>query len=77
MLEVLQTPRFVDCSPAQLYATLLDAGTYLCSVRTMHRILGAAGEARERCRQLTHPRYVKPQLLASQLSGTTTKKVLN
>jgi putative transposase len=65
VLEVLHTPRFVDRSPAQVYATLLDKNTYLCSVRTMYRILDGAGEARERRRQLTHPRYVKPQLLAT------------
>ena len=66
VLGVLHTPRFVDRSPAQAYATLLDEKTYLCSVRTMYRILDGAGEARERRRQLTHPRYVKPQLLATQ-----------
>jgi putative transposase len=66
VLEVLHTPRFVDRSPAQAYATLLDDNTYLCSVRTMYRILEGAGEARERRRQLTHPRYVKPQLLPTR-----------
>ena len=66
VLEVLHTPRFVDRSPAQAYATLLDDNKYLCSVRTMYRILEGAGEARERRRQLTHPRYVKPQLLATR-----------
>lgn len=65
VLEVLHTPQFVDRSPAQAYATLLDDNTYLCSVRTMYRILEGVGEARERRRQLTHPRYVKPQLLAT------------
>ena len=65
VLEVLHTPQFVDRSPAQAYATLLDDNTYLCSVRTMYRILEGAGEARERRMQLTHPRYVKPQLLAT------------
>ncbi len=65
MLEVLHTPRFVDRSPPQVYATLLDKGSYLCSVRTMYRILAGAGQTRERRRQLTHPRYVKPQLLAT------------
>ena len=65
VLEVLHTPQFVDRSPAQAYATLLDDDTYLCSVRTMYRILEGTGETRERRRQLTHPRYVKPQLLAT------------
>lgn len=36
---VLCAERFVDLAPAQVYATLLDEGTYLCSERTMYRIL--------------------------------------
>ena len=59
--------RFVDVSPAQMYATLLDEGTYLCSTRTMYRILAAKhGGVRERRDQLTHPAYAKPELLAER-----------
>lgn len=65
VLDVLHMPRFVDAAPAEIYATLLDEGTYLCSVRTMYRLLDAAGESRERRDQLTHPAYAKPELLAS------------
>lgn len=61
---MLNSERFVDRSPAQIYATLLDEDRYLCSERTMYRILAERGEVRERRNQLTHPRYVKPQLLA-------------
>ena len=43
--------------PAQVYATLLDEGTYLASERTMYRILAAQGESRERRAQLRHPAY--------------------
>src|SRR5688572_32896134 len=39
VLEVLHSERFVDCSPAQVWATLLDENTYLCSERTMYRLL--------------------------------------
>ena len=66
VLEVLRSPRFVDRSPAQVWATLLDEGRYLCSERTMYRLLAAAGEVRERRDQLTHPPYHKPELLAQQ-----------
>ena len=45
---------------------LLDEGTYVCSPRTMYRLLAAAGETRERRRQLIHPPYQKPELLATQ-----------
>jgi len=65
VVDTLNTERFVDRSPAQVYATLLDEGTYLCSERTMYRILDERGEVRERRNQLTHPKYVKPQLLAT------------
>jgi hypothetical protein len=39
VLDVLHEERFVDKAPAQVYATLLDEGTYLCSIRSMYRIL--------------------------------------
>jgi len=64
VLEVLRCERFVDCAPAQVYATLLDEGEYLCSERTMYRLLETGGEIRERRDQLTHPAYAKPELLA-------------
>jgi putative transposase len=65
VLDVLHSERFVDKSPAETWATLLDEGTYLCSVRTMYRILDAHQEVRERRNQLRHPSYTKPQLLAT------------
>ncbi len=66
VLEQLHGERFVDCSPAQVYATLLDEGTYLASQHTMYRLLAAGGEVRERRDQLTHPPYARPQLLAAR-----------
>jgi putative transposase len=64
VLEQLHTPRFVDLAPGEVYATLLDEGTYLCSERTMYRLLGAHAEVRERRDQLRHPVYAAPELLA-------------
>ena len=67
MLEVLHSKRFVDSSPAQVWATLLDEGTYLASERTMYRLLAAHhGGVRERRDQLAHPAYAKPELLAER-----------
>ena len=67
LLELLHSERFVDVSPEETYATLLDEGSYLCSTRTMYRILAAHhGGVRERRDQLTHPTYVKPELLAER-----------
>ena len=65
VLDGLACSRFVDRSPAEVVATLLDEGHYLCSERTMYRILAANRSARERRRQLTHPRSTKPELLAT------------
>jgi putative transposase len=62
---VLNSERFQDCSPAAIQATLLDEGQYLCSTRTMYRVLEEDGATRERRDQLIHPQYKKPELLAS------------
>ena len=64
VIETLHSERFVDKAPAQVWATLLDEKTYLCSPRTMYRILAEHGEVRERRNQLRHPNYTKPELLA-------------
>jgi len=64
--DVLNSPRFQDCAPRQVYATLLDEQIYLCSWRTMYRILAAADEVRERRDQLRRPSYTKPELLATR-----------
>ena len=60
VLETLCSPRFVDRSPAEVVATLLDEGQYLCSERTMYRILAASQPMRERRNQLTHPATPSP-----------------
>ena len=61
---VLNSERFMDRAPRQVYATLLDEGTYLCHWRTMYRILEVYAEVRERRQQRQHPVYRKPELLA-------------
>jgi len=66
VLDVLHSERFVDSSPAQVWATLLDEGRYLASERTMYRLLAAHDEVRERRDQLRHPAYAKPELLAER-----------
>lgn len=65
ILKVLHEPQFVDKAPAEIYAILLDQGVYLCSIRTMYRVLKAANEVRERRDHLRHPTYHKPELLAT------------
>jgi putative transposase len=63
--DTLNSERFLDKSPRQVYATLLDEGEYFCSVRTMYRILDEEKAVKERRNQLKHPNYQKPELLAT------------
>jgi len=64
--QILNSQRFQDSPPREVYASLLDEGQYLCSWRTMYRILDENDEVRERRDQLRHPSYVKPELLATK-----------
>ena len=70
VLDVLAGPRFVDRAPAEVVATLLDEGRYLCSERTMYRILAAHQPVRERRNQREHPRYAKLELVATAPNQT-------
>lgn len=65
VLSILHEPRFADLAVPQVHATLLEEGRYLCSARTMYRILAENSEVRERRDQLRHPHYTAPQLLAT------------
>jgi putative transposase len=62
----LNSERFMDQAPRQVYAALLDEGRYLCHWRTMYRILSAHGEVCERRLVRRHPTYKKPELLAQR-----------
>lgn len=64
-LDLANSAEFVDKAPPQIYHTLLDHGCYICSVRTMYRILAAEGQVKERRNQLRHPEYKRPELLAT------------
>ena len=62
-LAVLNSPRFADQSASQVHATLLDEGVYLCSERTLYRLLKEAGQNTARY-QRPRPAAPKPELLA-------------
>jgi len=66
VLEVLNCERFRDLAPGEVYAILLDEGTYLCSEATMYRILREQDQVHERRAQATHPARVKPELVARE-----------
>jgi putative transposase len=63
--QTLNSERFADQAPREVFATLLDEEQYLCSVPTMYRILRENQEILERRNQLRHPAYAKPELLAT------------
>lgn len=63
--QMLNSDRFADQAPRQVYATLLDEQQYLCHWRTMYRILDEHQEVKERRQQRPHPSYQKPELLAT------------
>lgn len=65
VLATLDSEAFMDKAPAQVYAKLLEDGEYLCSERTMYRVLEEHDQVRERRAQRRHPEYVKPQLVAT------------
>ena len=64
VFDTLCSDRFVDRSPAEVVATLLDEDVYLCSERTMYRVLASQVPVRERRAQRSHPKYQKPELMA-------------
>lgn len=63
-LDAMHSERFVDLSPQEIYASLLDEGIYICSVRTFYRILASEDEVRERRDHARHPVHRKPELVA-------------
>lgn len=65
VLDMLNSDRFCDLAPRQVYATLLDEGRYLCSWRTMYRILVERDQVHERRRGHQHRAYEKPELLTT------------
>jgi putative transposase len=65
ILEVLNSDRFVDLAPLQVYTQLLDEGTYLCSVSTMYRVLRENALVAERRRLARHPAKICPELVAT------------
>lgn len=65
VVEVLNSERYCDKAPAQVWASLLDEGTYLASVSTMYRLLRERHQVKERRAQARRPPLVKPELMAA------------
>ena len=75
VLAALDDDCFCNLAPAEVFATLLDEGRYICSERTMYRILASNAQVRERRNQLRHPQYTAPELMATGPNQTWTKVV--
>ena len=65
ILAVLDSERFIDQPPREVYAALLSEGTYLCSWRTMYRVLAERGPVRERRNQREAKSRAVPRLIAT------------
>ena len=65
ILDTLHLPEFADQPPTEVYATLLERGTYLASIRTMYRVLADAGETKERRNQRAPQQRAMPSLTAT------------
>lgn len=66
VLAIVTCDAYVDKSPASIVSSLLDAGRYVCSERTIYRILGDEEMVSERRAIVRHPVYSKPELMAQQ-----------
>jgi len=66
IVETMHSERFIDQTPRQAYAELLDEGHYIASMRTFYRILAAFGESRERRNQRSPKAYAVPRLVAER-----------
>ncbi|MEB2312965.1 MAG: hypothetical protein OZ921_20720 [Sorangiineae bacterium] len=65
ILAVLDSERFIDQPPREVYGTLLSEGTFLCSVRTMYRLLAERGPVKERRAHREPTNHPVPRLVAS------------
>ncbi len=65
ILNLLHSERFIDCTPYQVYYTLLDDGEYYGSIRTFYRLLAEQGDVKDRRNQRSHRDAIKPELMAT------------
>lgn len=70
VVDLLHSKRFIDKQPEAIVAILLGEGRWVCSARTMYRILAQEGEVRERRHQRRHPKYKRPELMATAPNQT-------
>jgi putative transposase len=61
----MNTEEFTDQPPREVYAALLSRGEYLCSWRTMYRVLGEQGPVRDRRDQRKSRSVAIPRLEAT------------
>jgi putative transposase len=64
VLDLLHSEEFIEDTPYQVVSKLMDRGKWLCSVRSMYRVLADSEEVKERRNQRRHPKYEKPIIKA-------------
>lgn len=65
ILSIVNSERFCDMAPGEIFYTLLDQGLYYCSERTIYRILERNQQNIQR-RQKAAGNYNRPELLATE-----------
>ena len=65
VLDTLNSERFCDQPPAQIFHTLLDEGVRLCSIATMHRLLREQRQNGDRRARREPQHHAVPRLEAS------------
>lgn len=72
ILNLMNSEIYMNQTPYEIYASRLDEGEYLCSVRTMYRILGENDQVKERRKVRRSNIYKKPELLATKVNQVWT-----
>ena len=65
VIDTLNSEKFADQPPKEVYQRLLENGQYLCSVSTMYRLQRDRGESGERRQQRPAQHHAVPRLLAT------------
>jgi putative transposase len=65
ILSIVNSERFCDMAPGEIFYSLLDEGRYYCSERTIYRILQRNRQNVQR-RQKEAGNYSRPELLATK-----------
>lgn len=72
ILDTMNSERFMNQTPRQIYAELLDEDEYLASISTMYRLLRSTGQSNERRNQRPAQHAAIPRLVATRANEVWT-----